>query len=83
MFINGFPLQFKYEIDYDEPMSLGEFIRNLKHFYEKHKHKLEPKHDWKGNEKAKGKWPKKQGRSQDASDKESVAPHKKFNAAEK
>ena len=37
----------------------------------------------KRNEKAKGKWPPKRGRPQDASEKENVVPYKRFNATEK
>jgi len=33
-FINGFPLAFRDDIEYDEPWSLEEFIGKLKHFYE-------------------------------------------------
>ena len=35
------------------------------------------------NEKAKGKWPPKRGRPQDASRKENVVPYKRFNTTEK
>ncbi len=40
----------------------------MKHCYEKSKCKPENKHDWKGNEKTKGKWPQKRGISQDVSE---------------
>ena len=58
-FVNGFPLAFKYEIEFDEPQSLEEAIRKLKHYYQQSKRKPEFKRDWKQNEKTKGKWPKK------------------------
>jgi len=60
-FINGFPLASKYWIEYDNPWSLEEFIRKLKQCYENFKCKSEPKKDWKGNYKTKGKWAKKRG----------------------
>lgn len=44
-FICGFPVAFKYQIEYDEPRSLKETIGKLKHFYEKSKHKSESKQD--------------------------------------
>jgi len=47
------------------------------------KHKFEPKHDLKTNEKAKRKWPQKRGRPQDVTEKENVVPYKRFNTAEK
>ena len=37
-FSNGLPLTFKDQIEYDEPRSQEEFIRNLKHCYEQSKH---------------------------------------------
>ena len=55
----------------------------MKHCYEKSKHKVEPKHDLKRNDKPKGKWPPKRGKPQDASEKENVVPYKRFNTIEK
>jgi len=55
----------------------------LKHCYEQSKCKVEPKHDLKRNEKARGKWPPKRGISQDSSEKENVVPYKRFNTDEK
>lgn len=37
IFFNGFPLEFKDHIEYDEPRSLEEIIGKLKHCYEKSK----------------------------------------------
>lgn len=82
-FVSGFPVAFKDQIEYDEPRSLEEVIKMLKHCYEKLKHKFESTRDWKGNEKTKGKWAKKKERLQDASDKEIVASYKKFNVVDK
>lgn len=82
-FINWMPLKFKYCIEYDEPRSLEEAIRKMKRCYEQSKQKPEFKHDQKGNEKSKRKWPERWGRSQDVGEKEIVAPHNKFNAAER
>ena len=62
---------------------MEEAIRKLKHYYEQSKHKVEPKHDFKINEKAKGKWPPKRGRPQDASEKYNAVPYKRFNTAKK
>ena len=33
-FTSAFPMEFKDMIEFDEPRSLGEAIRKLKHFYE-------------------------------------------------
>ena len=71
------------QIGFDDPRSLEEAIQKLKHFYEKSKHKVEPKRDLKINEKYKGKWPPKRGRPKDASEKENEIPYKRFNTAEK
>ncbi len=68
-FIIGFPLSFEDWIKLDEPLSLEESIKKLKHCYGKSKCKPEFKHDWKGSEKTKGKWPKKLGRSHDPGEK--------------
>jgi len=73
-FISGFPLSFKDRIEYDEPQSFEEFNRKLKHCYKQLKRNFDPKHDWKGNEKAKGKWPLKQEIPQDVGEKENVVP---------
>lgn len=82
-FISGLPKEFRDHIDFDEPQSFEEAIRKLKHCYEYLKHKSKPKHVWKVNKYTKGKWPQKQGRFQDAGEKDNVAPYKKFNAVEK
>lgn len=82
-FISGFLLSLKDQIEFDEPQSLEEAINNLEHCYEQYKCKPEFKCDWKGSEKTKGKFHGKKGRYWDAGDKESVAPHKKFNAPKK
>lgn len=82
-FISGLPLAFKDWIEYDEPQSLEEFNGNLNHFYEKSKHKIESKQGGKGNYKAKGKWPSKKERTQDACEKEIVSPYNNFNVVEK
>jgi len=55
----------------------------LKYCYEQSKGKVEPKHDLKRNEKAKGKWPPNQGIPQVASEKENVVPYKMFNTTGK
>jgi len=34
VFINGLPVEFKDQIEYDEPWSLEEVIKKLKHCYE-------------------------------------------------
>lgn len=39
IFVSGLPLEFKYQIDYDEPWSLEEVIDKLNHCYEHSKHK--------------------------------------------
>ena len=62
---------------------MEEVIGKLKHCYEQSKCKSEPKHDWKGNEKAKGKWPLKQEKPQDAGEKENVASYNMSSATEK
>ena len=82
-FINGLPVAYRDQIDFDEPRSLEESIRKLKHCYEQSKCKFEPKHDLKINEKVKGKWPPKRGIPQDVSEKENVVPHKKLSTNEK
>ena len=81
--INGLPSTYIDQIEFDETWSLEESIRKLKHCYAQSKHRVEPKHDLKGNERVKWKWPPKRGKPQDASEKENVSPHKKFNAVEK
>lgn len=41
IFVSGLPLDFRDQIEYDEPLSLEEVIEKPKHFYEKSKHKNE------------------------------------------
>lgn len=72
-------IEFKDRIEFDEPRSLEEAIRKLKHCYKKSKRRYETKPDWKGNNKNKGKWYKKQARPQNTSNKEDAAPYNKFN----
>ena len=55
----------------------------MKHCYEQSKCKIELKHDLKRNEKAKGKWPPKRGRPQDASEKKNAVPYKRYNTIQK
>ena len=55
-FVSGFPLEFRDQIEYDEPRSLEEVIRKLKHFYEQSKCKTKSQQGWKGKVKAKSKW---------------------------
>lgn len=38
-------------IEFDEPISLEEAIKKLKHCYEQLKRRCETRQDWKGNEK--------------------------------
>ena len=45
MFISGLPVSFEYIIEFDEPRSLEEAIRKLRHFYEEPKHKINTKLD--------------------------------------
>jgi len=40
-FVSGFPLAFRYRIDYDDPWSLEQVIGKLKHCYEQSKRKNE------------------------------------------
>lgn len=54
-FIRGFLVAFKDMIEFDEPRSLEEAIRKLKHSYEKSKCKTKSQQVWKGKEKSKGK----------------------------
>ena len=54
-FVSGFPLEFRDQIEYDEPLSLEEVIGNLKHCYEQSKRKTKSQQGWKGEDKAKGK----------------------------
>ena len=82
-FFSGLPVAYKDKIEFDEPRSLEEAIRKLKHCYEQSKSKVETKHDLKRNEKAKGKWPPKSGRPQDSSERENAVPYKRFNTTEK
>ena len=69
-FVSGFPLAFRDQIKYDEPQSLEEVIRKLKHFYEQSKCKNESQHRWKGKDKVKGKWKSKRKKPQNADEKE-------------
>jgi len=82
-FINGMPFAYRVWIEFDEPRSLEEAIPKLKHYHEQWKRKVEPKHDLKRNEKAKGEWPPNRGRPQDESEKENAVPYKRFNTTEK
>jgi len=54
---------FKDRIEFDEPRSLEEAIRKLKHCYEKFKCETKTKPYWRGNVKNKGKWDKKRART--------------------
>jgi len=47
------------------------------------KRKVEHKHELKGNESGKGKWPPKRGIPQDECEKENAIPYKRFNIIEK
>ena len=77
------PLEFKDQIEYDEPWTLQEVIGKLKHCYEYSKRKSKPKQGWKGNDKTKGKWDKKRTRPQEISNKVNVMSPKKFNASDR
>jgi len=55
------PATYKDQIEFDEPWSMEESIRKLKHCYEQSNCKAEPKRDLKGNEKVKEKWPLRRG----------------------
>lgn len=83
IFISGLPVSFKDKNEFDDLRLLEESIRNLKHCYEKQKRKTESNNNWKGNEKKKGKWDNKRGKSQDTYVKENAIPYKKFNAFNK
>ena len=82
-FTSGLPIAFKDMIEFDEPRSLEEAIRKLKHCYEKSKLTSKTKRDQKGNEKNKEKWDKKRIRPQDTGNKDNVEPPKKFNASDR
>ena len=56
VFFSGFPLAFRYQIEYDEPQSLEEVIGKLKHFYEQTNCKNESQQIWNMKDKDKGKW---------------------------
>ena len=58
-FISGLLVVFKDRIEIDEPRSLEEAIRNLKHCYEQFKHNIQTMPNSKGNMNNKGKWDKK------------------------
>ena len=62
-FISGLLVSFKDRIEFDEPRSLEEAIRKLKHCYEKFKCETKTKPYWRGNVKNKGKWDKKRART--------------------
>ena len=64
-FIGRLSIAFRDRIEFDEPKLLEEAIRKIKHCYEQSKCRSETKKYWKGNEKNKGKWDKKQIRPQD------------------
>lgn len=81
IFINGLSVAFKERIEFDQPRSLEEAIKKLKHCYEKSKCRSESEQDWKGNKKNKRKWDKKRTRPQDIGNKENTAPPKNFNAS--
>ena len=78
-FTSGLPMALKDRIEFDDPRSLDETIRKLKHC-EQSKRKSETKPYWKGNAKNKGKWDKKRVRPQGIGNKENATPSKKFNA---
>ena len=59
IFSSGLQLAFRDRIEYDEPRSLEEVIRKLKHFYEYSKRKNEFEQVWEGKYKDKGKWKQK------------------------
>lgn len=82
-YISGFSVSYRDKIEFDEPRSLEEAIRKLKHCYEQSKRRVDPNHDLKIIEKATGKWPPNRVRTQDASEKYNVVPYKRFNTAEK
>ena len=82
-FICGLPVASKDRIEFDEPRSLEEAIRNLMHCYEKSKCIIETKPVWRGNERNKGKWDKKKARPQSIDNKENVAPSKRFNVSDR
>lgn len=58
-FISGLSIVFKDTIEFNQPKSLEEAIKKLKHFYDQMKGRSETKKDWKGNDKNKGKCDKK------------------------
>jgi len=53
---DGFPLEFRDQIEDDEPHSFQEFIGKLKHFYEQSMRKNDSQCGWKGKDKGRGKW---------------------------
>lgn len=61
-FVSGLSVPFKYNIKFDEPISLEEAIKKLNHCYKQSKRNTESNQDWKGNEKNKGKWVRKRGK---------------------
>lgn len=80
-FISGLLVAFKGRIEFDEPRSLEEAIRNLRHCYEQLKYITESKSDLTGDIKNKDKWDKKRARPQGIDNNEDVAPPKKFIAS--
>ena len=82
-FISGFLVAYRDQIDFDEPKSLEETIRNLKHCHDQSKCKTDSNKDWKGNENNKGKWAKKRGKPHDTDGKENVVMYEKFNSADR
>lgn len=74
---------FKEKIEFDDPISLEEAIRKLKHCYEQSKCISETRHDWKGNGKNKGKWDKKRGILPDTRNKDNAMLHRKFNTIDR
>lgn len=58
-FVSGILVALKDMIAFNEPRSLEEAIRKLKHFYEQSKCRFKTKQNWKGNDKNKWKWDKK------------------------
>jgi len=61
-FISGLLVAFKDKIKFDDPISLEEAIRKLRHCYEQSKRQTKTKLDLRGDVKRKGKWDKKRAR---------------------
>lgn len=79
IFSGGFPLEFRDQIEYGEAQSVEDVIGKLKHCYQQSMCKTKSQRRWKGKENEKGKWQLKKTRSQNAEEKENVAPYKNFN----